>query len=195
MMKTIVFATNNAHKLQELRQMAGHQFHIVSLAEIGCHEDIPETASTIEGNAEIKARYVKEHYGYDCFSDDTGLEIDALGGEPGVYSARYAGPEHNSEANIEKVLVKMKNVPVEARKACFRTAVALLQGDDLHIFEGKVEGQILTERHGEGGFGYDSIFQPIESDGRTFAQMSANEKNAISHRGRAVSKLVEFLLK
>lgn len=175
--------------------MAGHQFHIVSLAEIGCHEDIPETASTIEGNAEIKARYVKEHYGYDCFSDDTGLEIDALGGEPGVYSARYAGPEHNSEANIEKVLVKMKNVPVEARKACFRTAVALLQGDDLHIFEGKVEGQILTERHGEGGFGYDSIFQPIESDGRTFAQMSANEKNAISHRGRAVSKLVEFLLK
>ena len=195
MMKTIVFATNNAHKLQELRQMAGHQFRIVSLAEIGCHEDIPETASTIEGNAEIKARYVKEHYGYDCFSDDTGLEIDALGGEPGVYSARYAGPEHNSEANIEKVLVKMKNVPVEARTACFRTAVALLQGDDLHIFEGKVEGQILTERHGEGGFGYDSIFQPIESDGRTFAQRSANEKNAISHRGRAVSKLVEFLLK
>lgn len=192
-MREIVFATNNEHKLQELREIVGHKFNILSLAQIGCHDDIPETASTIEGNAEMKARYVKQHYGYDCFSDDTGLEIDALGGEPGVYSARYAGSGHDSEANIDKVLAKLQGVPPERRTARFRTAVALLQGQQLHIFEGKVEGHILTERHGTGGFGYDSIFAPVEGRGLTFAQMQPQEKNAMSHRGRAVARLVQFL--
>lgn len=192
-MREIVFATNNEHKLQELREIVGHKFNILSLAQIGCHDDIPETASTIEGNAEMKARYVKQHYGYDCFSDDTGLEIDALGGEPGVYSARYAGPGHDSEANIDKVLAKLQGVPPERRTARFCTAVALLQGQQLHIFEGKVEGHILTERHGTGGFGYDSIFAPVEGRGLTFAQMQPQEKNAMSHRGRAVARLVQFL--
>ena len=192
-MKKIVFATNNAHKLQELRQMLGEHYEILGLADIGCHEDIPETADFIEENAQIKARFVNEHYGYDCFSDDTGLEIDALGGEPGVHSARYAGPGHDSEANIDKVLAKLQDVPMEDRSARFRTAIALLQGDEMHLFEGEVEGIILTERHGTGGFGYDSIFRPLEGDGSTFAQMSPQEKNRISHRGRAVAKLVEFL--
>ena len=191
-MKKIVFATNNAHKLQELRQMLGDRYGVLALADIGCHEDIPETADTIEGNARMKAEYVKEHYGYDCFSDDTGLEIDALGGEPGVYSARYAGPGHDSEANIDKVLTKLQDVPMEKRTARFRTAIVLLQGEE-HLFEGQVEGIILTERHGTGGFGYDSIFQPVEGDGSTFAQMSPEQKNSISHRGRAVARLVEFL--
>ena len=190
-MKKIVFATNNAHKLQELRQMLGERYEILGLADIGCHEDIPETADFIEENAQIKARFVKDHYGYDCFSDDTGLEIDALNGEPGVHSARYAGPGHDSEANIDKVLSKLDGVT--DRTARFRTAIALLQGDEMHLFEGQVEGVILTERHGTGGFGYDSIFQPVEGDGSTFAQMSPEEKNRISHRGRAVAKLVEFL--
>ncbi len=192
-MKKIVFATNNAHKLQELRQMLGDRYEILGLADIGCHEDIPETADFIEGNAKMKALYVKQHYGYDCFSDDTGLEIDALNGEPGVYSARYAGPGHDSEANIDKVLKKLEGIT--KRTARFRTAIALLQGEKMHLFEGQVEGIILTERHGTGGFGYDSIFQPVEGDGSTFAEMSPEEKNRISHRGRAVARLVEFLNK
>lgn len=173
--------------------MIGDSYVILGLADIGCHEDIPETADFIEGNAQMKARYVKEHYGYDCFSDDTGLEIDALNGEPGVHSARYAGPGHDSEANIDKVLTKLQDVPMEKRTARFRTAIALLQGDEMHLFEGQVEGVILNERHGTGGFGYDSIFQPIEGNGRTFAEMLPVEKNSISHRGRAVARLVEFL--
>ena len=173
--------------------MLGERYEILGLADIGCHEDITETADNIEGNARMKACYVKEHYGYDCFSDDTGLEIDALNGEPGVHSARYAGPGHDSEANIDKVLAKMQDVPMEKRTARFRTAIALLQGDEMHLFEGQVEGVILTERHGTGGFGYDSIFQPLEGDGSTFAQMSPQDKNRISHRGRAVARLVEFL--
>ena len=192
-MKKIVFATNNVHKLQELRQMIGGAYEVLGLADIGCHEDIPETADTIEGNARMKALYVKDKYGYDCFSDDTGLEIDALDGEPGVHSARYAGPGHDSEANIDKVLSLMQDVPTEGRTARFRTAIVLLQGDKMHMFEGQVEGIILTERHGTGGFGYDSIFQPVEGDGSTFAQMSPQDKNRISHRGRAVAQLVKFL--
>ena len=192
-MNQLVIATNNAHKLEEIRQMLGNLYEVKGLADIGCHEDIPETADTIEGNAEMKARYVKEHYGMDCFSDDTGLEIDALNGEPGVHSARYGGVAHDSERNIDKVLRLMADVPMQRRTARFRTAIVLLQGDDMHLFEGKVEGRILTKRHGTGGFGYDSIFQPIEGDGRTFAQMDASEKNAISHRGRATAQLVEFL--
>lgn len=192
-MKQIVFATNNAHKLQELRQIVGDRLQILSLAEIGCHDDIPETAPTIEGNALMKARYVQQRYGYDCFSDDTGLEVDALHGEPGVHSARYAGPGHDSEANINLLLSRLQGVPMAQRTARFRTAVALLLGSEEHIFEGKVEGHILTERHGTGGFGYDSVFCPDEGDGRTFAQMDGDEKNAISHRGRAVRQLVSYL--
>lgn len=192
-MKRLVIATNNAHKLEEIREMLGDSYDVMGLADIGCHEDIPETAPTIEGNAEMKARYVKEHYGLDCFSDDTGLEIDALNGEPGVHSARYGGVAHDSERNIDKVLQLMADVPVERRTARFRTAIVLIKDGELHRFEGSVEGRILTERHGTGGFGYDSIFQPLEGDGRTFAQMSAAEKNAISHRGRATAALVTFL--
>ncbi len=192
-MKQIVFATNNAHKLEELRQIMGERFEVLSLADINCHEDIPEDQPTIEGNARQKAEYIREHYGYDCFSDDTGLEIDALGGEPGVHSARYGGVAHDSERNIDKVLRLMADVPMEQRTAHFRTAICLLMDGEEHLFEGRVEGRILTERHGTGGFGYDSIFQPLEGDGRTFAQMQPEEKNAISHRGRAVAKLVQFL--
>lgn len=192
-MRQIVFATNNAHKLEELRQIMGERFEVLSLSDINCHEDIPEDKPTIEGNARQKAEYIREHYGYDCFSDDTGLEIDALGGEPGVHSARYGGVAHDSERNIDKVLRLMADVPMEQRTAHFRTAICLLMDGEEHLFEGRVEGRILTERHGSGGFGYDSIFQPLEGDGRTFAQMAPEEKNAISHRGRAVAKLVQFL--
>lgn len=190
-MKKIVFATNNAHKLQEIRQIVGEEFEIMSLADIGCDVDIPETADTLDGNALMKAQYIKDHYGMDCFSDDTGLEIDALGGEPGVYSARYGGVAHDSERNMDKVLMKMRNVT--DRSARFRTVIVLIEGDKVTKFEGRVEGHILTERHGDEGFGYDPIFAPIEANGRTFAQMSAQEKNAISHRGRATAALVTYL--
>ena len=190
----IVFATNNAHKLEELQQMLGDEMEIRGLSQIGCTEDVPETADTLEGNARMKADYVKEHYGLDCFADDTGLEIDALHGAPGVFSARYGGVAHDSDRNIERVLREMEGVPMEQRTARFRTIICLMQGDSCHMFEGRVEGRILTERHGEGGFGYDSIFQPIEGDGRTFGEMAHEEKNAISHRGRAVAQLVNYLL-
>lgn len=193
MKRKLIFASNNEHKLAELRQIAGDKFEILSLNDIGCHEDIPETAPTIEGNALMKAQWVKEHYGMDCFSDDTGLEIDALGGEPGVHSARYGGVAHDSERNIDKVLTKLQGVPAEQRTARFRTAIVLIMNGETHTFEGRVEGHILTERHGEGGFGYDSIFLPTEAE-VTFAQMTAAQKNAISHRGRAVARLMQFLL-
>lgn len=191
-MKELVFATNNAHKLRELREIAGDKFTILSLKDINCNEDIPETADTIEGNALIKANYIKDKYGYDCFADDTGLEIEALGGEPGVYSARYAGEDCNSENNMAKVLEKLQG---EANRAArFVTFIALRQGNETTTFEGEVQGEILTERHGEGGFGYDPIFKPLEAD-CSFAEMTADEKNAISHRGRAVAKLFEYLIK
>lgn len=193
---TLVFATNNAHKLQELRQIAGERWHIVSLAEIGCHEDIPETSDTLRGNALQKARYIKEHYGYDCFADDTGLMVDALGGEPGVYSARYAGTGHDSVANMRLLLERLKEVGSEnpSRAAHFSTVIALIMGDEETVFEGRVDGVITAAPDGEGGFGYDPIFLPDESD-RTFASMSANEKNRISHRGRATAKLLAYLEK
>ena len=189
-MKDIVFATNNAHKLRELREIAGDKFNILSLNDIDCHDDIEETATTLKGNALIKADYIKEHYGYDCFADDTGLEIEALGGEPGVYSARYAGEECNSERNIDKVLEKLAGC--DNRAARFVTVIALRLGDETYTFEGEVKGEIITERHGAGGFGYDPIFKPLEG-ACSFAEMKAEEKNAISHRGRAVEKLFAFL--
>ena len=193
-MRQIVFATNNAHKLEELRQIIGSRFEILSLNDIDCHDDIPETADNIKDNAKMKADYIFSHYNIECFADDTGLEIDALGGEPGVYSARYAGPGHDSEANIDKVLRLMHDTPMDQRAARFRTVITLIEGNgEYHYFEGRVEGLILTERHGTGGFGYDSIFQPIEGDGRTFAEMQSSEKNAISHRGRATAQLVAYL--
>ena len=185
--KKIVFATNNLHKLSEIREIIGDKFKILSLKEIGCNEDIPETANTLEGNAEIKARYVKEHYGYDCFADDTGLEVDALGGEPGVLSARYAGENHDSQANMNLLLKNMSGK--ENRAARFRTVIALIIGEELTLMDGIVEGEITHERAGDSGFGYDPIFRTLESE-LTFAQMSSEDKNKISHRGRATAKLI-----
>ena len=188
--RTIVFATNNAHKLWELRGIAGEEWNVVSLAEIGCHDDIPETAETLEGNALIKARWVKERYGYDCFADDTGLMVDALDGAPGVYSARYAGPGHDSVANMKLLLERMAGK--DNRNAHFSTVIALVMDGEEHIFEGRVDGTIAREPSGCGGFGYDPVFVP-ENSGLTFSEMTAEEKNAISHRGRATRKLMEFL--
>ena len=185
--KEIVFATNNLHKLSEIREIIGDKFKILSLKEIGCNEDIPETANTLEGNAEIKARYVKEHYGYDCFADDTGLEVDTLGGEPGVLSARYAGENHDSQANMNLLLKNMSGK--ENRAARFRTVIALIIGEELTLMDGIVEGEITHDRAGDSGFGYDPIFRPLESE-LTFAQMSSEDKNKISHRGRATAKLI-----
>lgn len=185
--KEIVFATNNLHKLSEIREIIGDKFKILSLKEIGCNEDIPETANTLEGNAEIKARYVKEHYGYDCFADDTGLEVDALGGEPGVLSARYAGENHDSQANMNLLLKNMSGK--ENRAARFRTVIALIIGEELTLMDGIVEGEITHDRAGDSGFGYDPIFRPLESE-LTFAQMNSEDKNKISHRGRATAKLI-----
>ena len=191
-MSDLVFATNNKHKLEEMRAIIGDKYKVLSLSDIGCHDDIPETADTIEGNAVIKAKWVAQRYGYDCFADDTGLEVTALDGAPGVYSARYAGEDCNSENNIDLLLRNLEGKT--DRSARFRTAIALRIGNDISIFEGVVEGKILTERHGTGGFGYDSVFAPIEADGRSFAEMTPDEKNAISHRGRATSALVDYLL-
>lgn len=189
-MKTkLVFATNNAHKLEEVRAILGNDYEVLSLADINLHEDIPETAGTLEGNALQKAQYVKQHYGLDCFADDTGLEVDALNGEPGVYSARYAGEGHDSEANMSKLLLKMNKK--RNRKARFRTIVALIQGEDIHLFEGIVNGTIIKERRGKGGFGYDPIFVP-EGYSQTLAEIG-EEKNKISHRARAIAKLADFL--
>lgn len=188
--KKIVFATNNAHKLQEIRQIVGDKLEILSLADIGCNEDIPETADTLAGNAELKARYVKEHYGYDCFADDTGLIVDALDGAPGVYSARYAGPGHDSVANTRLLLKNLEGV--EDRSARFVTVICLIEGDEARFFEGKVEGVITREPAGCGGFGYDPVFLPAEAD-VTFAEMPSEAKNAISHRGRATAALLDYL--
>lgn len=190
-MEKIVFATNNLHKLEEVRNIVGERMQILSLSDIGCTDDIPETADTIEGNALIKARYIKNKYGYDCFSDDTGLEIKALNNEPGVYSARYAGKNGNASKNIEKVLSKLKGI--KNRKARFRTCIALITGKEVHLFEGKIEGEIMEERKGFSGFGYDSIFKPVGSD-LSFAEMDEEEKNKISHRAIAVQKLAIHLM-
>lgn len=188
-MKKIVFATNNNHKLNELIKLTEGKIEILSLNDIDCHDDIPETADTLEGNAAIKARWVKDRYGYDCFADDTGLEVAALGGKPGVFSARYAGENHDSLANMKLLLANMEDK--EDRNARFRTVIALIEGETEHRFEGTVEGEIIREPKGENGFGYDPIFVPTGYC-ETFAEMNADEKNSISHRARAVAKLIEY---
>ena len=186
----IVFATNNAHKLSEVAQVVGDKFELVTLRECGITEDIPENEPTLEGNALAKARYVYSRTGLNCFADDTGLEVDALNGEPGVRSARYATDGHDDEANKRLLLERMQGV--ENRAAQFRTAVALILDGKEYLFEGIVRGDIACEEHGTGGFGYDPLFLP-EGGALTFAEMSAEAKNEISHRGRAVRKLAEFL--
>ena len=186
----LVFATNNAHKLREVSQVVGEEFTLVSLRECGIVEDIPEEQPTLEGNALQKARYIYARTGLDCFADDTGLEVDALGGEPGVRSARYATDGHDDEANKRLLLERMEGV--EARGAQFRTAIALIIGGKEYLFEGIVRGSITESERGEGGFGYDPLFV-AEGYDESFAEMTADEKNAISHRGRAVRKLAEFL--
>lgn len=189
----IVFATNNAHKLAEIRAILGRDIEILSLADIGCHDDIPETADTLEGNALIKARWVKERYGHDCFADDTGLEVQALGGGPGVHTARYAYPDrHDPVANTRKLLAELSGS--DNRAARFRTVIALIQGSEEHLFEGIVEGEIATEERGTEGFGYDPVFVP-EQLGQTFAELGVEVKNGISHRARAVARLADFLLR
>ncbi len=187
---SIVFATNNEHKLHEIRMMIGDKFDVLSLSDINCHDDIPETASTLEGNALLKARYIKEKYGFDCFADDTGLEVASLNGAPGVYSARFAGPGHDSEANMKLLLEKMDGIA--DRSARFRTVIALLLGGKEVVVDGVVNGEITTEPSGQNGFGYDPVFRPVDSS-KTFAEMTDSEKNAISHRRRAVESLLKKL--
>lgn len=199
----IVFATNNQHKLQEVRHILGQRVEVLSLNDIGCHDDIPETGTTLEENARQKAEYIWQNYHCDVFADDTGLEVDALGGEPGVYSARYAGEGHDSEANMAKLLKKLGDN--DHRNARFRTVIALIQKKDVcpcgctsirqeHLFEGIVEGEITRQRSGVGGFGYDPIFRPDGYE-QTFADLGEEVKNQISHRARAVKKLCDYLLK
>lgn len=202
----IVFATNNPNKLQEIRDILGERFEIVSLQEIGCHENIPETGETLQENALLKAKYVAEHYGLDCFADDTGLEVEALHGAPGVHSARYAeGTDHNSEANMQKLLHELQDK--ENRKARFRTVIALLQhpknqqeeniknaftAPEIHYFEGRIDGIIAKEKRGNAGFGYDPLFIPNGYQ-QSFAELGETIKNHISHRAQAVEKLAEYL--
>lgn len=190
MTKSLIFATSNLNKIKEINQMLDDQLEIISMEAIGCTEDIPETSPTIEGNALQKARYVAEKYQVDCFAEDTGLEIEALNGEPGIYSARYAGPERDANANMQLALNKLQGL--NNRKAQFRTVIALIMDGQEHTFEGIVEGNIAQGPTGDQGFGYDPIFIP---DGYTisFAEMGASSKNAISHRSRALEKLKTFL--
>jgi XTP/dITP diphosphohydrolase len=188
----LIFATHNRHKVSEVQAMLPAGIHVRSLSDLGCDEDIPETADTLQGNALQKAQFVHERYHCNCFADDTGLEIDALDGRPGVYSARYAGEGCSFDDNVRKVLAELENVPLKQRTARFRTVVALVLDGRTYFFEGKVEGLMTLERHGVEGFGYDPIFLP-EGYGQTFAEMDASEKNRISHRGRAMAKMVGFL--
>lgn len=188
----LVFATNNANKLAEIRSLLPTHIELLSMEDIQCFEDIPETAETLEGNASLKASFIASRHGYNCFADDTGLEIDFLNGAPGVYSARYGGPEKDAEVNMDKVLEELKNT--NNRKARFRTAIALIIDGREQIFEGIVDGTILTERKGNGGFGYDPIFQPLGRE-ESFAEMSMDEKGEISHRGKAFSKMIDHIKK
>ena len=186
----LVFATNNLHKLKEVQEMLSNSIEVLSLKDIGCFEDIEETERTLEGNAKLKADYITEKYGFDCFADDTGLEVEALDGNPGVYSARYAGEHGNAEKNMEKLLIELQNK--SSRKAKFRTIIALNLRNKQYLFEGICEGEILNEKSGVKGFGYDPIFKPKNAS-CSFAEMNSEEKNIISHRGIAIQKLVNFL--
>ncbi len=190
-MKKLVFATNNAHKLSEVRAMVGDTFEILSLEDLGCHDDIPETAETLSGNALMKAEYIAEKFHVDCFADDTGLVVEALGGAPGVHTARYAYPDrHDPVANTKKLLSELEGKT--DRRAAFITAIALIIGGQKHLFEGRVDGFIATEERGTEGFGYDPVFIP-EDTGKTFAELGVDAKNKISHRARAIGKLCAFL--
>jgi XTP/dITP diphosphohydrolase len=189
--KKIVFATNNAHKLSELRRMVGDKFQIMSLAEIDCHDEIPETADTLQGNALQKAHWIHDRYGVDCFADDTGLEVDALSGDPGVRTARYAGEHCDPSDNMKLLLHNLEGKT--NRHATFRTVIALILDNKEYIFNGAVEGEITETLSGTEGFGYDPVFRP-EGWTKTFAEADPDEKNAVSHRGRAVAKLLDFLL-
>jgi len=189
-MNKLVFSTNNRHKLDEVRSILGSAYEIISLAEIGCNEEIPETADTLEGNALIKAKYVYDKYKLTCFADDTGLEVFALGGQPGVYSARYAGDEHNSLKNMEKLLHNLGNK--NNREAQFRTVIVLIEDGEIKQFEGIIEGDIIREARGKAGFGYDPVFVP-KGYTKTFAELGLLEKNLISHRALATQKLAEYL--
>ena len=186
----LVFATNNKHKLQEVRDIVGDRVEVLSLADIDCHDDIPETADTLQGNALIKARHIYEKYGLDCFADDTGLEVEAIDGAPGVYSARYAGEECDSEANMSKLLENLTGKT--NRNAQFRTVIALIINGEEMLFNGIVKGTIATEKKGDSGFGYDPVFQPDGYD-KTFGELPAEVKNSISHRARAFASAVEFV--
>ncbi|MDE5842497.1 MAG: RdgB/HAM1 family non-canonical purine NTP pyrophosphatase [Muribaculaceae bacterium] len=190
--RELVFATNNPHKLEEIRRIAGDAIRILSLDDIGCHDDIPETADTLEGNSLIKARWVKDRYGKDCFADDTGLLVDALDGRPGVMSARYAGPECSPDDNMNLLLKEMEGIA--DRKARFVTVITLIEADTIRQFRGEVAGKIALERDGNSGFGYDPIFIADES-GISFASMTPDAKNSISHRGRATRQLIDHLLR
>lgn len=209
--KTLVLASNNAHKLEEIRAVLGGMYDIKGLKDIGCHDDIPETGNTFEANALQKALYVKEHFGLDCFADDSGLQVEALNGEPGVYSARYAAQngkiagENKDDDNMDALLKKLSVIPpveitdgplagAQGWKACFRTCIALVQEGEKYYFDGIVNGHIICEKRGNGGFGYDPIFVP-EGYGKTFAELGTEVKNGISHRAHAVAKLEEFLKK
>jgi XTP/dITP diphosphohydrolase len=188
----LCFASNNAHKLDEIRPLLPPAVQLLSLADIGCHEELPETQPTLAGNARQKAQYVFDHYGVDCFADDTGLEVEALNGEPGVYSARYAGPQREAADNVAKLLHELGTQP--NRQARFRTVIALVRaGHEAREFSGEVDGTIAAAPIGRSGFGYDPVFVPSEGDGRTFAEMALPEKNLLSHRARAVDGLVAFL--
>ena len=186
----LVFATNNLHKLKEVQEMLSNTIELLSLKDIGCFEDIEETESTLEGNAKLKADYITEKYGFDCFADDTGLEVEALDGDPGVYSARFAGEHGNAEKNMEKLLIELQNK--SSRKAKFRTIIALNLRNKQYLFEGICEGEILNEKSGVKGFGYDPIFKPKNAS-CSFAEMNSEEKNIISHRCIAIQELVQFL--
>ena len=186
----LVFATNNLHKLKEVQEMLSNSIEVLSLKDIGCFEDIEETERTLEGNAKLKADYITEKYGFDCFADDTGLEVEALDGKPGVYSARYAGEHGNAEKNMEKLLFELQNK--SSRKAKFRTIIALNLRNKQYLFEGICDGEILNEKTGVKGFGYDPIFKPSNAS-CSFAEMNSEEKNIISHRGIAIQELVQFL--
>lgn len=188
----LVFATHNENKLKEVRLLLPKDIRLISLEEIGCHEEIPETETTLKANAQLKADYITQHYGISCFADDTGLIIDALNGAPGVHSARFAGEEKDSKKNIEKVLFQLKNTT--SRTARFKTTIALNLNKERILFEGAVEGTITMEKKGAEGFGYDPIFIPIGYD-QTFAQLPIQIKNEISHRGKALQKLIAYLTK